>query len=500
MEDEISKILIDQADPVSSQMKRFFGTKNKMTVDANDDPIFEDVWDYNRFSSGEFHGIIPNTPRLIFQVSRKIFNNGKMFELHFATHGKRNIINNTRHYTHYVGYNGYYVVGVYDEETKSLEWKNSGDTIFDVHETNPHNLNTNLDLSSVNFTRDLISDATDKRGVITFRENELSPYHVSTADGFYHYAYYKGEDDFTPEDYNNWHMVKVDNLEYIMNDSAVTTDDSGNVDMWICGDGGVIIHSQWDDGFDTNSIQNIDPAHPLYTKEINTVTSSNLNSIFFIDKDTANAPDQAGKYGWAVGANGTVLITTDGGTNWVAIEIESDLTCNKVIFYNKDNGFITSNKGIWKSSDGGHTWTLDENSKTIGYSTEWKDIVALPERYGLWKHTLLPKVFATTNDLDDVVVEDWESSKESSKYYHKSTVAIGAAPLEVEVASGEIRGTPIAGDPNMQWPTRASDSGDPSSREGTLISSEIRDGYTFYPSNKIGLHLYDPSKHLREDR
>ncbi len=80
---------------------------------------------------------------------------------------------------------------------------------------------------------------------------------------------------------------------------------------------------------------------------------SSLNSIFFIDNEN----------GWAVGSEGIILHTTDGGDNWIEQPSGTDFGLESVDFINPDNGWIAGGKGgvpqtgiILRTVNGGGTW------------------------------------------------------------------------------------------------------------------------------------------------
>jgi hypothetical protein len=619
LEERMMQTDINQEDPVGSQLKRFFGTENRVTQDEDGYLKFEDVWDYARWSveSGGDLGVnnigaTANVPRLILETSRKIFNNGKIFEVHFAPTQRRNVLNATEHYTHFVGFNGYYVTGLYNEDTAEYEWKS--EDVFRVFADNPLEIDPALNITSIHFADNL--HVTDKKGVITFKDSEET--YEDTPEGkSYQWAFYprrpivrEGAEldlndielfaqqaanidpsdqqlirqslDFRPENAENWRPLNFEalNLEPIFNSSFVTTNEAGETEMWICGDNGMIVRSKWNDsltndgdyiGFSNFQIQNIDNAyarrksiksrlwsitdlarfaatnyditdlarfiageHEISQEfvEYPSVTAVQLNSIFFIGKDTATDDNQIGKFGWAVGEQGTVLYTKDGGKNWIKTRLidsqenivtwaefardwnngevdisdfarlasqwdNREITCNKVVFYDTQNGFITTDKGIFKTSDGGMTWHVDKNSLTIGLTESWTDITALPERYRLWAQSLMPKVFAL-NTVKPAQAVDWHSNNGKATYYHKSTMGISGMPLKVEVGAKELSGTPFV-DNNSEWPDSLGSSLELPSKEYSDVRPTYRKGYVFYPSNKMSLHLYDPARHIRED-
>ena len=75
----------------------------------------------------------------------------------------------------------------------------------------------------------------------------------------------------------------------------------------------------------------------------------NLNSIFFIDSNT----------GWAVGDEGIILKTSDGGNNWITQAGVTTDNLYSVYFVNGNTGWIVGEDvRIMKSTDGGSNWIL----------------------------------------------------------------------------------------------------------------------------------------------
>lgn len=120
---------------------------------------------------------------------------------------------------------------------------------------------------------------------------------------------------------------------------------------WVCGDWGVIWHTQ--DGGQTWKAQK-------------SGTDSTLSSIFFVNPET----------GWAVGNKGTILHTSNGGKTWARQK-------SPVTFFHRDVFFVTSTKGwiasekthILYTEDGGKTWRVqfndeDYNLVAIAFSDE----------------------------------------------------------------------------------------------------------------------------------
>ena len=82
-------------------------------------------------------------------------------------------------------------------------------------------------------------------------------------------------------------------------------------------------------------------------------TILDLQSVFFTDNEN----------GWAVGAEGIILHTADGGDNWIEQSSGTDFALESVYFNNPDNGWIAGGKGttyptgiILRTVNGGGTW------------------------------------------------------------------------------------------------------------------------------------------------
>lgn len=74
-------------------------------------------------------------------------------------------------------------------------------------------------------------------------------------------------------------------------------------------------------------------------------TSNALYSVFFIDTEI----------GWCVGLNGTILKSTDGGMNWSSQTSGTNRTFNSVFFVDQSNGWITGGT-VFKTTNGGIDW------------------------------------------------------------------------------------------------------------------------------------------------
>lgn len=83
-------------------------------------------------------------------------------------------------------------------------------------------------------------------------------------------------------------------------------------------------------------------------KKLNSGTTQNLNSVFFIDNNI----------GYACGEHGTVITTTDAGENWKTLNTPDSITFNDIWFLGSQSGLVVGEKGkIFKTEDGGNSWT-----------------------------------------------------------------------------------------------------------------------------------------------
>ncbi len=106
----------------------------------------------------------------------------------------------------------------------------------------------------------------------------------------------------------------------------------------------------------------------------NSSTSSNLNDIFFINQST----------GWAVGDNGTIVKTINGGFSWYSQASGTSLVLRKVQFINSNSGWIVGgnfnsppnpfcefSSVKLKTTNGGLNWTLQQ---TTSLGVQYNDI------------------------------------------------------------------------------------------------------------------------------
>ena len=77
-------------------------------------------------------------------------------------------------------------------------------------------------------------------------------------------------------------------------------------------------------------------------------TTKLLHSVTFVDANT----------GWAVGDSGTILKTSNGGTLWTS-QSQYSYNYRSVYFVNTDTGYVTGHDGvIIKTTDGGNNWSI----------------------------------------------------------------------------------------------------------------------------------------------
>ncbi len=86
---------------------------------------------------------------------------------------------------------------------------------------------------------------------------------------------------------------------------------------------------------------------------LTTNTTNHLLDVFCLNNDTV----------FAVGDNGIVIMTTDGGENWSSLNIGVNCTLSEVYFINDSIGFLcsmaylTDAGKVFKTTDMGETWT-----------------------------------------------------------------------------------------------------------------------------------------------
>ena len=99
-----------------------------------------------------------------------------------------------------------------------------------------------------------------------------------------------------------------------------------------------------------------------WKKVENTVFESDLKSVFFIDKNN----------GWAVGARGLIVATTDGGQSWEPQTSKVDNGLSDVCFLTPKTGFVAGEgETVLKTTNGGKKWTiLSGGSQASGFGDD----------------------------------------------------------------------------------------------------------------------------------
>lgn len=88
-------------------------------------------------------------------------------------------------------------------------------------------------------------------------------------------------------------------------------------------------------------------------QQVESGTSAHLYGVHFLDA----------KHGWAVGTEGTVLSTTNGGTTWKASSASKD-TLTQVNFTTPNNGWLTSIGQVHYTASGGATWNVQHQIRS----------------------------------------------------------------------------------------------------------------------------------------
>ena len=90
-------------------------------------------------------------------------------------------------------------------------------------------------------------------------------------------------------------------------------------------------------------------------RQLESGTGEHLYGIHFIDT----------KRGWAVGTDGTVLSTVDGGSSWKTTSISKD-TLTQVNFATPNNGWTVSIGQVHYTGSGGASWNLQHQARGTG--------------------------------------------------------------------------------------------------------------------------------------
>ena len=88
-------------------------------------------------------------------------------------------------------------------------------------------------------------------------------------------------------------------------------------------------------------------------------TTNLLDGVFFLDSNR----------GWVVGANGTILHSSDGGDTWTAQDSGTSRDLHRVTFVDCNTGWAVGAGGtILHTIDGGATWTAQDSGTTDSLS------------------------------------------------------------------------------------------------------------------------------------
>ena len=90
-------------------------------------------------------------------------------------------------------------------------------------------------------------------------------------------------------------------------------------------------------------------------RQLESGTGEHLYSVHFVDT----------KHGWAVGTDGTVLSTVNGGSTWKAASISKD-TLTQVNFATPNNGWTVSIGQVHYTGSGGASWNLQHQARGMG--------------------------------------------------------------------------------------------------------------------------------------
>ena len=76
-------------------------------------------------------------------------------------------------------------------------------------------------------------------------------------------------------------------------------------------------------------------------------------------------------HGWAVGASGTILATTDGGATWRKQTSGTTANLSAVTFPDATHGWVVDDNGtILATTDGGAIWSVQRSGSVVGDSLQ----------------------------------------------------------------------------------------------------------------------------------
>jgi photosystem II stability/assembly factor-like uncharacterized protein len=89
-------------------------------------------------------------------------------------------------------------------------------------------------------------------------------------------------------------------------------------------------------------------SHCQWTQQISNITE-NLNAVHFVNSQN----------GWAVGDNGTILYTDNGGETWIQMNYDTIINIEDIFFIDQERGWVAGNSDscvILRTMNGGITW------------------------------------------------------------------------------------------------------------------------------------------------
>ncbi len=181
----------------------------------------------------------------------------------------------------------------------------------------------------------------------------------------------------------------------------------------------------------------------------NQINNQACSSIYFLDENN----------GWAVGPNGLILKTSDGGQSWLIKNSESITDLKKVVFFNLNLGVCVGSSGtILITTDGGENWSRKNSS-----ATEDLNSISFINTKSFWVGGKNRKILSTTDlgntwkSYDDVISGSivslgffnqntgWVAGGESIYRYND-----GASPDLITTASDSLLEIGQFGQSNLQ--------------------------------------------------
>ncbi|MCW5200310.1 hypothetical protein VU07_00615 [Desulfobulbus sp. F4] len=119
----------------------------------------------------------------------------------------------------------------------------------------------------------------------------------------------------------------------------------------------------WAVGDDGTIVYSVDGGDS-FTVTQPSITTELFESVFFVDPDN----------GWVVGSNGTILATKDGGSMWNDQTKNNTYGLNHVVFLDdKVTGWAVGNGVILHTTDGGGTWNIQHETPAQLFEVAFPD-------------------------------------------------------------------------------------------------------------------------------